>query len=80
MAQYLGFQRDPQYWFLDDTDVPAYEDIEIRRRIYWGCFVSDKIISLMLGRPICLYDKDAAVESVERLPLVTSDQFDPQQT
>ncbi|THY49488.1 hypothetical protein D6C97_07318, partial [Aureobasidium pullulans] len=52
MAQDLGFQKDPERWLCDDLSILTDVDIEVRRRIYWGCYSSDKLISLILGRPI----------------------------
>ncbi|KAJ5627857.1 hypothetical protein N7490_010085 [Penicillium lividum] len=37
------------------------EDIEIRRRVFWGAFVVDKIQSLYQGRPASLQDFDTKV-------------------
>ncbi|RFU33094.1 hypothetical protein B7463_g3230, partial [Scytalidium lignicola] len=37
------------------------EDIEIRRRVYWGAFLCDKMQSLYLGRPIAMQLKDSHV-------------------
>ncbi|KAJ5332594.1 uncharacterized protein N7506_006377 [Penicillium brevicompactum] len=37
------------------------EDIEIRRRVFWGAFVVDKIQSLYQGRPTSLQDFDTNV-------------------
>ena len=68
MAQDLGFQRDPEYWISYDTSLATAEDIEIRRRIFWGCYTSDKLISLTLGRPVFFSHNDVEVESLERLP------------
>ncbi|KAJ4199347.1 hypothetical protein NW759_016132 [Fusarium solani] len=52
MAQDLGFQKGPQQWIASDASLATSEDVELRRRIYWGCYTSDKIISLILGRPV----------------------------
>lgn len=68
MAQDLGFQRDPKYWVSHDTSLATTEDIEIRRRIYWGCYTSDKLICLILGRPVYFSFDGGEVESLERLP------------
>lgn len=68
MAQDLGFQKDPQQWIASDASLATSEDVEIRRRIYWGCYTSDKIISLILGRPVQLYDEAGEVEHTESLP------------
>ncbi|RSM15188.1 hypothetical protein CDV31_005122 [Fusarium ambrosium] len=68
MAQDLGFQKDPEQWIASDASLATSEDVEIRRRIYWGCYTSDKIISLILGRPVQLYDEAGEVEHTESLP------------
>ncbi|EXJ95518.1 hypothetical protein A1O1_00640 [Capronia coronata CBS 617.96] len=67
MGQDIGFQYDPKYWISSDLSIASDEDIEIRRRIFWGCFMSDKIISLFLGRPTFLHEGDADVEPTEPL-------------
>ncbi|KND89434.1 Nitrogen assimilation transcription factor nirA [Tolypocladium ophioglossoides CBS 100239] len=37
------------------------EDLEIRRRVFWGAFVVDKVQSLYQGRPVSLKECDALV-------------------
>jgi hypothetical protein len=37
------------------------EDIEIRKRVYWGAFICDKLQSLYLGRPIAMQLRDCHV-------------------
>ncbi|GKT93834.1 transcription factor [Colletotrichum tofieldiae] len=71
MAQDLGFQRDPKEWAHHDSSLATPEDVEIRRRIYWGCYISDKLISLILGRPVYLVYEDAEVQPMETLPYIT---------
>lgn len=44
----LGLHLDPK----ETSDSP--EQVEIRRRVFWGGFVSDKLQSLYLGRPAAL--------------------------
>ncbi|KAF4780726.1 hypothetical protein HER10_EVM0001512 [Colletotrichum scovillei] len=68
MAQDLGLQRDPKGWVQHDSSLATHEDVEIRRRIYWGCYISDKLISLILGRPVYLVYDDAEVQPMETLP------------
>ncbi|KAF4447244.1 hypothetical protein F53441_9203 [Fusarium austroafricanum] len=65
MAQDLGFQSDPMNWLPQDSTLITSEDIEIRRRIYWGCYISDKLISLILGRPVQLAYDSAEVDLLE---------------
>lgn len=68
MGQDLGFHRDPRLWMSKDSSILTASDVEIRRRIYWGCYLADKFISLYLGRPVSLMESDAEVEPVEPLP------------
>lgn len=46
-----------------DLKKPGFtaEDIEIRRRVYWGAFICDKVQSLYLGRPVAMQLKDSHV-------------------
>lgn len=37
------------------------EDKEIRRRVFWGAFICDKLQSLFLGRPVTIQPRDAYV-------------------
>ncbi|RFU28084.1 hypothetical protein B7463_g8241, partial [Scytalidium lignicola] len=37
------------------------EDVEIRRRVFWGAFVCDKLQSLYLGRPVAIKLRDTYV-------------------
>ncbi|CAG7561823.1 unnamed protein product [Fusarium equiseti] len=65
MAQDLGFQSDPMNWLPQDSTIISSEDVEIRRRIYWGSYISDKLISLILGRPVQLAFESAEVDLLE---------------
>lgn len=64
----LGFQLSPEVWFL--KNVGSLKDIDraIRSRIYWGCFMADHFISLVLGRPSLLKLLDASIPETEDLP------------
>jgi hypothetical protein len=68
MAQDLGFQNDPMHWVPQDSSLITSEDVEVRRRIYWGCYISDKQISLILGRPVQLAFDSAEVDLLEFIP------------
>lgn len=72
MAQDLGFQKDPKHWVSHDSSLASEEDLEIRRRIFWGCYSSDKLVSLILGRPVYLFYDDAEVDTTNRLPYARS--------
>ncbi|KAJ9611500.1 hypothetical protein H2200_004684 [Cladophialophora chaetospira] len=51
----LGLHLDPK----ETSDSP--EQVEIRRRVFWGAFVSDKLQSLYLGRPVAINLRDSHV-------------------
>lgn len=64
----LGFQRNPEEWFLKNRGALSDLDVAIRSRIYWGCFMADHFISLVLGRPSILKLSDASIPETEDLP------------
>ncbi|KXH27477.1 fungal specific transcription factor domain-containing protein [Colletotrichum salicis] len=47
---------------------PSPFNNEFRRRIYWGSFLTDKMLSLFLGRPTFMYENDADINISEPLP------------
>lgn len=55
MVYDLGLHLDPK----QTTDDP--EEIEIKRRVFWGAFVCDKLQSLYLGRPVAINLRDSQV-------------------
>jgi hypothetical protein len=55
MVYDLGLHLDPRH----TTNNP--EEIEIRRRVFWGAFVCDKMQSLYLGRPVAISLRDSQV-------------------
>lgn len=50
----MGFQLDPKVWITEDSihenQVLSDSELEIRSRIYWGCYIADHFICLILGR------------------------------
>ncbi|KUJ06692.1 uncharacterized protein LY89DRAFT_403835 [Mollisia scopiformis] len=65
------------------------EDAEIRKRVYWGAFICDKLQSLYLGRPFSMQLRDCHVstelmDTMEELdlwvPYVDPEYPDPAQT
>ncbi|CAG7564525.1 unnamed protein product [Fusarium equiseti] len=55
MVYDLGLHLDPK----QITDDP--EEIEIKRRVFWGAFVCDKLQSLYMGRPVAINLCDSRV-------------------
>ncbi|CUM64769.1 uncharacterized protein PRCAT00002380001 [Priceomyces carsonii] len=64
----LGFQLNPKVWFFKSKDNLTQLDIAIRSRIYWGCYVADHFLSLLLGRPSSLKMSDATIPETKNLP------------
>ncbi|KAI5296668.1 hypothetical protein KEM52_002073 [Ascosphaera acerosa] len=50
------------------------EELEIRRRVFWGSFICDKLQSLYLGRPMAIHLRDA---HVSRNLMDTMEELDP---
>lgn len=69
MGYDLGFQLNPHLWFVKYTheDV-APLDVAIRSRIYWGSYMADHFISLLLGRPSLLKMSEATIPETDYLP------------
>jgi len=42
-------------------------DEELRRRIFWVCYCLDRSISIVLGRPFAIADRDINVEVMETM-------------
>lgn len=57
MVYDLGLHLDPE----ETTNNP--EDLEIRRRVFWGAFICDKLQSLYLGRPVAINVRDSRVST-----------------
>lgn len=64
----IGFQLNPRAWFLESNEGVSSLNVSIRSRIYWGCYVADHLISLLLGRPSLLKYSDASVPDTNDLP------------
>ncbi|RLV90250.1 hypothetical protein JA1_004697 [Spathaspora sp. JA1] len=65
----LGFQLNPQVWFVESKNKSLSNlDVDIRSRIYWGCYMADHFISLLLGRPAVLKFSDASISETNDLP------------
>lgn len=64
----LGFQLNPEVWFLKPHDDLSPLDVAIRSRIYWGSYMADHFISLLLGRPSLLKISDATIPETDDLP------------
>ena len=69
MGYDLGFQLNPQDWTMETPhSVMAKTDIMVRSRIYWGCYIVDHFVSLIMGRPVTVRKTEATVPSSKMLP------------
>lgn len=67
----MGFQLDPKVWYTDDTKGQLTDsELEIRSRIYWGCYIADHFICLMLGRTSSLSVSNSTIAESDELPEV----------
>lgn len=64
----IGFQLNPKVWFVKSKESLNPLDVEIRSRIYWGCYMADHFISLVLGRPSILKMADSSIPETADLP------------
>ncbi|KAI5961006.1 uncharacterized protein KGF55_004273 [Candida pseudojiufengensis] len=64
----IGFQLNPEVWFVKSKESLDELDVAIRSRIYWGCYMADHFISLVLGRPSILKMSDASIPETKDLP------------
>lgn len=67
---YTGFAARMVYdlgLHLDCKSRTSLEDVEVRRRVFWGAFICDKLQSLYLGRPMAmhLHDNQCPAEFVD---------------
>ncbi|KAH8802542.1 N-terminal binuclear Zn cluster-containing/DNA binding domain-containing protein [Xylogone sp. PMI_703] len=66
MAQGLGLHLDPTGF------TPEIIEQEIRKRVWWGCFVIDRILSMKVGRPPTIHD-DSNIKV--GLPIIIDDEY-----
>lgn len=67
----MGFQLDPKVWYTDDIKGQLTKsELAIRSRIYWGCYIADHFICLMLGRTSTLSVSNSTIPESDELPEV----------
>lgn len=64
MIMNLGLHLDAVSNTASGGNRKTPEEIEIRRRLFWGAFVSEKLQSLYLGRPFIIHESDTHVPKV----------------
>ncbi|SCU82144.1 LAFA_0C09318g1_1 [Lachancea sp. 'fantastica'] len=68
----MGFQLDPRVWVTDESSSNelSQSELEIRSRIYWGCYIADHFICLLLGRTSTLSVSNSTIPESDELPEV----------
>ena len=66
MAQGLGLHLDANSFTSDLIEQ------EVRKRVWWGCFVLDRVLSMKVGRPPTIHDGPGIEVG---LPLAVDDEF-----
>lgn len=65
----LGYQLNPKSWKVSGTNDSVSDlTISIRSRIFWGSFVLDHFVALLLGRPATLQISDTTIQESEATP------------
>ncbi|KAG0683824.1 hypothetical protein C6P40_005301 [Pichia californica] len=65
----IGLQMNPRECISDkDFDVKGELGTKIRSRIFWGTYLVDHLIGLLLGRPSSLKMNDTTIEETIELP------------
>lgn len=75
MGYDLGFQLNPKDWSITgpqsnfpDHDLITDLDVMVRSRIYWGCYIFDHFVSLVMGRPVTVRRSEASIPPSKHLP------------
>lgn len=68
MGLNLGFQLNPKSWHLQNNESVNDLTVSIRSRIYWGCFIVDHLLALLLGRPAALQISDTTIQESQATP------------
>lgn len=64
IGQHMGFEHNSAKGILSEYDT------RVQSRVYWGCYLADHKISLILGRQSMLHLSEATIEESEDLPIV----------
>ncbi|SMN21646.1 similar to Saccharomyces cerevisiae YLR098C CHA4 DNA binding transcriptional activator, mediates serine/threonine activation of the catabolic L-serine (L-threonine) deaminase (CHA1) [Maudiozyma saulgeensis] len=64
----IGLHLNPKAWDNVYEDELSKMDIEVRSRIYWGCYIADHLISILFGRSTSLRLSNSTVPETDELP------------
>lgn len=68
IAHEIGLHLNPESWSNVYEDELSHLDIEVRSRIYWGCYIADHLICVLFGRSASLRLSNSTVPETDELP------------
>lgn len=68
IAHEIGLHLNPETWDDVYADELSKVDIEVRSRIYWGCYLADHLISVLFGRSNTLRLSNSTIPETDELP------------
>lgn len=81
MAHEIGLHLNPEAWDDVYDDKLSQIDIEVRSRIYWGCYIADHLIAVLFGRSNSLRLSNSTIPETDELPNIDTGiedyQYDP---
>lgn len=68
----IGLHLNPEAWSHVYEDDLSGMDVEVRSRVYWGCYIADHLIALLFGRTTILKLSNSTVPETDELPEIES--------
>ncbi|SCV00215.1 LAME_0G08306g1_1 [Lachancea meyersii CBS 8951] len=68
IAHEIGLHLNFESWSNVYEDELSNLDIEVRSRIYWGCYIADHLICVLFGRSTSLRLSNSTVPETDELP------------
>jgi len=66
----IGFHLSFQNWLAGESEEPSLVTIAVRSRIFWGSFMADRFLGLILGRPSILKMHESTIPESYNLPAI----------
>lgn len=66
----IGFHLRPESWLVGDQTNISEITVSVRSRIFWGCFMADRFVSLILGRPSVIKPDASTIHVSDNMPAI----------
>lgn len=66
----IGFHLSPENWLVGKNEQVGHITIGVRSRIFWGSFMADRFLGLILGRPSILKMDDSTIAESINMPAI----------